>query len=187
MGVIVAAGADELEFVGFAILLLSVLAGEEEALDFGGGVERVTVLFELFVGVGLEHAAHVARVGAAVLVDDVAEDHYLAGAEDVGRNPIEGAPVNAQAQIALLLRRKAADRRAVEGQVLIGLEQELLVVVEQVKAAFEVAEQHGDSLDPLLIGQVLQPLLTNLVGRNAIGAVCLGLQVEFFQLLVGEC
>jgi hypothetical protein len=55
-----------------------------------------------------------------------------------------------------------------------------------VQAAFEVAEQHGDGLDPLLVGQVLQALFANLVGRGAAGAIGLGCQVELFQLLVRE-
>ncbi len=87
-------------------------------------------------------------------------------------------------QIALALRGKAADRRAVERQVVPALDQELLVVVEHVQAAFEVAEQHGDGLDPLLVGQVLQALFLNLVGGNALPALLLGLQVQLFQLCV---
>jgi len=65
-------------------------------------------------------------------------------------------------------------------------EQELLVIIEQVQAAFEIAEQHRHSLDALLVGQVLQPLLANLIRRYAAGAFGLGFQVLRFQLLVGE-
>jgi hypothetical protein len=140
----------------------------------------------LLVGVVLEHAAQIAGVGSSVLVDDVAEDQHLAVAENIGGHPVEGAPVDAQPQIALLLRGEAADRGAVEGEVFVGTKQKLLVVVEQVQAAFQVGEQHGYGLDPLLIGQVLQPLLANLAGRNAIGAVSFGFQVLLFQLLVRE-
>ncbi len=183
---IVAAGRDEIELAGQVIGLLRVLAGKEEALDLGGRVERVAVLLELLLGVSLEYAAQVARIGGPVLVDDVAEDHHLAGAKHVGRHPVEGAPVDAQAQIALFLRREAADRGAVEGQVLVGAEQELLVVVEQVQTALEVGKQHGDSLDPLFVGQVLQPFFTNFIRRNAVGAVGLGLQVLLFQLIIGK-
>ena len=177
--VVVAAGVDELELAGLVIVALGVLAGEEEALNLGGRVQRVALLLEQLVRVALEHAAQVAGVRRSVLVDHVAEDQHLAIAEDIGRHPIEGAPVDAQAQIALLLRREAADRRAVEGQVLVGAEQKLLVVVEQVQAALKVGEQHGHGLDALLVGQVLQPLFANLVGRHAVGAVGLGFQVQF--------
>ena len=188
---VVAAGVDELELAGLVVVLLGVLAGEEEALDLGGRVEGVLLLLEQLVGVALEHAAQVARVGCSVLVDDVAEDQHFAGAEDVGGNPVEGAPVDAQAQIALLLGGEAADGGAVEGEVFVGAEQEFLVVVEQVKASFEIREQHGDGLDPLLVGQVLQSLLADCVGRGAFCAIGLGCQVELFQLIVrrerGNC
>ena len=66
------------------------------------------------------------------------------------------------------------------------LEQELLVVVQHVQPAFEVGEQHGDGLDALLVGQVLQPLLADLIGRHPVHAVGLGLQIEFFKLLIRE-
>ena len=79
-----------------------------------------------------------------------------------------------------------ADGGAVEGEVFVGAEQEFLVVVEQVKPSFKVREQHGDSLDPLFVGQVLQALLANGVGRGAFCAISLGCQVELFQLFVGE-
>ena len=107
--VVVAAGVDELELARLVVFLLRILAREQEALDLGGRVQRVLLLLEQLVGVVLEHAAHVAGVRRAVLVDDVAEDQHLAVAENVGRHPVEGGPVNAQAQVALLLRRESAD------------------------------------------------------------------------------
>jgi hypothetical protein len=54
-----------------------------------------------------------------------------------------------------------------------------------VQAAFEVAEEHGDGLDALLVGQVLQRF-ADLVGRYAAEAVALGLQIQLFQLLIAE-
>jgi hypothetical protein len=53
-----------------------------------------------------------------------------------------------------------------------------------VKATLEVREQHRHRLDPLLVGQVLQPLVADFISRNAIGAVSLGFQVLLFQLTV---
>ena len=147
-------------------MLFGVFAGEEEAFNLGGCVQRVLLLLEELVGVGLQHAAQVAGVRCAVLVDDVAEDQNLAVAEDVGGHPVEGAPVDAEAQIALLLRGEAADGGAVEGEVLVGAEEELLVVIEQMQAAFEVGEEHGDGLDALLIGEILQPFFADLIGRR---------------------
>ena len=184
--VVVAARVDELELAGFVVGALGVLAREQEALDFVGRVQRVALLLVQLVGVVLEHAAQVAGIEGAVLVDDRAEDQHLAVAEHVGGHPVEGAPVDAQTQIALLLRGEAADRRAVEGQVLRGAQQELLVVVEQMKPAFEVAEQYGYGLDSLLVGQILDPFFADFAGCNAVGAIGFGSQVEFFQLLIGE-
>ena len=82
-------------------------------------------------------------------------------------HPVEGAPVDAQAQIAFLLRGESANRGAVEGQVLVGPEQKLLVVVQQVEAAFKVGEQDRHSLDPLLVGQIFHPLFADLHQRRA--------------------
>ena len=84
------------------------------------------------------------------------------------------------------MRRESTDRGAVESEVFVGAQQEFLVVIEQVQPAFQVAEEHGDGLDPLLIGQVLDPRLANLVRGNAAGAFGLGSQIELFQLLVWE-
>jgi hypothetical protein len=64
--------------------------------------------------------------------------------------------------------------------------QELLVVVEQVQAAFEVAEKHGDGLDALGVGQVLEALFADFVGGDAVQTVGLDGQVSLFQLLVAE-
>ena len=108
-----------------------------------------------------------AGVRRAALVDDFAEHQHFAGAEDIGRRPVKCRPVDAQPQIALALRREAANRGAVKGEVVPALDQELLVVVEHVQPAFEVAEEHGHGLDALFVGQILQPLFLDLVdGRR---------------------
>ena len=183
---VVAAGVDELEFAGLDVFLLRILTREQKALDLGGSVQRVVLVLEQLVGVVLEHTAHIARVGRAVLVDDVAEDQHFAITEDVGGHPVESAPVNAQTEIALLLRRESANRRAIEGQVLIGAEQEFLVVVEQMQTPLEIGEQHRNRFNPLLIGQILQAFFADFGGRQALEAVALGLQVQRFQLFIGE-
>jgi hypothetical protein len=159
---------------------------EEEAFDFVGRVQRVPVLLVQALGVSLEHAADVRGVRRAVLVDDLAEHQHLAGAEDVARAPVEGAPIHVQAKIALLLGGEPADRRSVEGQIVKALDKELLVVIEHVEAAFEVAEQDGDSLDALLVLQVLEAFLLDLVHGHAGLPLRLGSQIQFFQLPVGE-
>ena len=127
-----------------------------------------------------------ARVRSSALVDDFAEDQHFAGAEHVRRSPVEGGPVDAQPQIALALRGEAANRRAVEGEIVPALDQKLLVVIEHVQPAFEIAEEHGHGLDPLLVGQILQPLFLDLVDGDAVPALLLRLQIQFFQFVVGE-
>jgi hypothetical protein len=112
--------------------------------------------------------AQVALVRRAVLVADVAEDEHLAGPEDVGGQPVEGRPVDAQPQVGFGLLREAPDGRAVEGEVVGRLQQELLVVVEHVEAALEVGEAHRHGLDPLLVGQVLDALVTDAIRWNAV-------------------
>ncbi len=168
------------------IASLRVLAGEEKAFDLVGRVQRPALLRVELVGVALQHAAQVAGVWLAVLVDDGAEDQHLAGAEDVGGHPVEGAPVDAQAQVAFLLRREAADGRAVEGQIVVAVEQELLVVVEQMDAAFEVGEHDRHCLDVLLVGQILQALFADLVRIDAVQAFGFRLQVQLFQFVIAQ-
>src|ERR1019366_10264524 len=107
----------------------------------------IAVFLEHLLRELLEDAANVRAIRSARLLDHVAEDQHLARPEYIRGCPVERAPVDSQAKIALLLRSKAADRGPVEGQVVIALDQELLVVVEHVQPAFEVAEQNGDSLD----------------------------------------
>ena len=55
-----------------------------------------------------------------------------------------------------------------------------------MQAAFKVAEQDGHGLDALFVGQVLQAFFLNLVWGNAVLALLLGLQVQFFQLFIRE-
>ena len=55
-----------------------------------------------------------------------------------------------------------------------------------MQTAFEVAEQHGQGLDALLVGQVLQPLFLNLVRSHAVQALLLRLQIQLFKFVVGD-
>ena len=107
--VIVAAGIYVFELAGFVVAPLGIGALKEEAFNFVGGVQRVTVFLVQAVGIPLEDAANVSRIGFAILVDDVAEDEHFARTEDVGRSPIECAPIDAQPQIALALRCETTD------------------------------------------------------------------------------
>ena len=165
---------------------LGVGALEEEAFDFIGRVQRVAVLFELPFGKRFEHAAHVGGVGLAAFVDDFAEDQDFAGPKDVGRTPVECGPVDAEAKIAFALRGEAANGRAVEGQVVVALQQKFLVVVEHVQAAFEVAEHDGHGLNAPFVGQILQPLFLDFGRRDAVQALLLRLQIHLFEFVVGD-
>ncbi len=148
-------------------------ARKQKAFNLIRCVQRVPVLVELLLRQRLQQAARVARIGAAVLIDHVPVHQDFAGAENIRGPVVKRAPVNPQPQIALLLRCKSANRRAVEGQVLVGLQKKLLVVIEHVQAAFQIGEQHRDRLHALVIREKLQPLLLNLVGGHALFALIL--------------
>src|SRR5262249_52405980 len=87
----------------------------------------------------------------------------LTGAENVSGGPVEGGPIDAETQVALPLRGETTNRRTIEGQVVPALYQEFFVIVQHVKPAFEIAKEDGHGLDSLLVGQVLKPLLLDLV------------------------
>ena len=134
-----------------------------------------------------QRAANVRAVGRAIFINDFAEDEYFAGAEDVRGPPIKSAPIHGQAQIAFALRGESANRGAVEREVVPALYEKFLVVIEHVQTAFQVAEEHGDGFDALLVGEVLDALFLNLVRRKAILALFLGFQVELFEFIVRDC
>ena len=160
---IISAGIDVLELAGFVVAALGIGPFEQEAFNLVGGVERVALLLVQAFGIPLEHAANIGGVRCTTLVDDLAEDQHLARAEDVGRRPVEGAPIDAQPQIAFALGGEAANRRTVEGEIVPALDEKLLVIVEHVQPAFQIAEEHGHGLDPLFVGQILEPLFADLV------------------------
>ncbi len=184
--VVVAAGRDEVENAGLVVAALGVAAAEQEALDLVGGVAHRLVLGPQLVGVGLQPGAHVGAIRPAVALLHLAEHQHLAGAEYIRRQPVESRPVDLQAQVGLGLLREAADRGAVEGQVVGRLEQEFLVVVEHVQPAFEVGEAHRHCLDALLVGEVLDARLADLVDRLARHALLLGGEVHLLELVVGD-
>jgi hypothetical protein len=89
-------------------------------------------------------------------------------------------------EVGLLLGGEAPDRRSIEGEVVDGLQQELLVVVQHVEPAFEIGEADGDRLQPLLVGQVFDPLLLELVRRDPLHPGLLDLEVQLLELVVGD-
>src|SRR6202012_5673058 len=103
---------DVLEFARLPVAPLGIDTGKEKAFDFVGGIKGVAVLFVLLLGKGFEHAADIGGGDCAALVDDFAEDQHFAGSEEIGGGPVEGAPVDSQAQVALPLGGKSAYRGA---------------------------------------------------------------------------
>ena len=184
--VVVAALVDIHELARLVVVPLGVDALEQEALNLVGGIQGVAVLRILLIGKLLQDAADIRRVRAAVLVDHFAEDQDLARSEHIRRRPVECAPVDTQAEIALTLRRKASDRGAVERKVVIALYQELLVVVQHVQPAFEIAEQNRYGLNATLVGQILQPFFLDHIRGDALLALLFCGQVQVFQLRVGK-
>jgi hypothetical protein len=110
----------------------------------------------------------------------------LPGPKTSGRQPVEGRPVDLQAEIGFLLLREAADRGSVEGQVVGALEQELLVVVEHVEAPFEIREADREGFDALLVGEEPDPRLADLAGVLALDALVFGGEVHLLELVVGN-
>ncbi len=159
---------------------------EQEPLNLVRRIQRVSVFFELLLSKQLQHTARVARIRRSALVDHIAEHQHLPGSENIRRREVKRGPVDPQPQIALPLRGKAANRRPIEREIVEALHQKLLVVIQHVEAALQIAEQNRDRLNSLLIGQVLQPLFLNLVEGHALPALILGFQIELLQLLVRE-
>src|SRR6185437_5754209 len=106
------------------------------------------------------------------------------GAEKVRWSPVKRAPIDSQPQIALALRREAPNRRAVKCQVVPALDQEFLVVVQHVQAAFQITEKHRNRFDSLLIRQILDSFLLELLHRNAALPLFFGFQIQFFQFTI---
>ena len=72
-------------------------------------------------------------------------------------------------------------------QVVPTLDQKLLVVVQHVQPAFEIAEKHGHRLDVLFVGQILKPLFLDLVRGYAVLTLLFRLQIQLLQLVIREC
>src|ERR1043166_9650062 len=65
-------------------------------------------------------------------------------------------------------------RGPIKCQVVPALYQELLVIVQHVEAAFEVAEEDGYGLNAFFVGKILDALFLNFVRRNAVLALLFG-------------
>src|SRR5260370_8241505 len=160
---VVASGVHVAECICLMITTVGVRTLKEECCDVLGGIQRVALFLVQVAREALQKAANVGSVGRAVLVDDISKNKNLASAKDVRRRPVKCVPANTETQVALALRRKAADGRAVNSEVVPALDEELLVVVQHVEATLQVAEQVRDSLDALFAGELLEARLLYLV------------------------
>ena len=181
---VVAAGVHVFELTRLVVAALGILAVEKKSFNLVCRIQRVAFPFVQLVRISLERSANVRAIRRTVLVDHLAKHENLARAEHIRRRPVKRAPIHRQPQIAFPLRRESANRRAIKREVVPALDQEFLVVVQHVQAAFQIAEQHCHGLDPLLVGKVLQSLFLNFVRRDAIFPLLLSLYVQLFQLCI---
>src|SRR3984885_7023153 len=175
-----------LEAASLVIRTLGVHPLKQEPFNLVRRIQRITLLVEQLLRELLQNAANIRAIRSTVLIDHLAEHHHLARAKNIRRHPVKRGPINPQPQIALPLSRKSANRATVEGQVVVALHQELLVVIQHVQTAFKIAEQHRHRLDPPLVGQILQPLLANHIGRNPLPPLLLSSQVQVLEFTVGK-
>jgi hypothetical protein len=173
--VVVPAGVDELELACLVEFFSASRPSKRNPSISLAAFSVHTLLGVLAVAIVLQHAAQVARVGLAAFVDHGTENQHLAGAKYIGRDPVKGAPVDAEAQVALFLRRKSADGGAVKGQVVVAVDQELLVVIQQVERPSRSEKITVTALMLLLVRQVLDALFAYLVNGHAVAAFGLGL------------
>src|SRR5450432_2496197 len=124
---IVAAGVDVVELAGFMITALGIRPLEQEAFNFVGRIQGVAFFFVLIFGEILQHPTNVGTVRRTILIDDFAKDQNFSAAKNIGRAPIESAPIHRKTQIAFALRSKASNRRTIKSEVVPILDQEFLV------------------------------------------------------------
>src|SRR2546422_1845982 len=106
---IIPAGVDVFKLAGFMVAALCIRSLKKKTLNLVGCVQRVAFFLVQPFGKQLEHRADVGAVSCSTLVDDFAEYQHLAGAEHIGGCPIEGAPIDSQAQIAFALSGEATN------------------------------------------------------------------------------
>ena len=158
-GMEVAAARDKLEAGDLVVGLLGGQPFYHEALHLAGHFGRYAAQFFKLLRQGHQQGAEVGFVGRLIAVQHGAEHYDLARPENVGRQPEDAAPVHAQAQVRFLLRGKAADGGAIEGQVVAGVQEIVLVVVQHVEAPLYVREADRHGLQALFLLQVVPVFL----------------------------
>src|SRR4051812_43458670 len=183
---VIAAGVHVFKLTRLMITALGVDALEQEAFDFIRRIQRVSLLLVQRVCKALQDAANVRGISGSSFVDHFAKDQHLARAKNVCWPPIERTPVDAQPQVALSLRGEAANRGSVKSKIVPTLDQKLLVVVQHMQTTFKIAEQYGYGFDPFLVSEILEPFFLDKVGCYPFLPLLFGLQVQLFQLVVGN-
>src|ERR1700722_11965714 len=125
--VVITAGVDVLELASFVVSPLRIRSLKKEAFDLVGRVQGVAFILVKLVGIKFQDAANVGSIRRAALVNYISEHQHFARAKIIRRRPIKRGPVDSQPQIAFPLRRKSADRRSVERQVVPALDEKFLV------------------------------------------------------------
>ena len=173
-----------LERAGRVVVTFGIAALEQEAFDFGGDIRGDAVFGVQPFGQFFQTGTHVGTVGAAVLFADLAENEHLARTKHIRWQPVECRPINRQTQIGFGLRGETTDARAVEGQVVVILDQEFLVVIKHVQAALKVGEANRDGLDAFFVREVLDAFFLDFARVFAVQTVLLGFQVQLLELFV---
>ena len=76
------------------------------------------------------------------------------------------------------------DRRSVERQPIVRLFEELLVVIEHVKAPLEVGKTHRHRLELVLVVEITEVLFAQKVVGRVVLNIGFGLEIELFERLV---
>ncbi len=182
---VVASGRHKLHLAVDTVILLGVYTRNDEPFDLGRGERRDALLLLEVGNERLEASAEVRIVRRAVAIEDRREEQHLAGTEHIGRHPADRREIDLKTQVRFVLRREASDRRAVEGEVLERVEEELLVVVEHVQSAFDVREADRHRFHFLLPLEPRDVFTLEHARRDARRAI-LGLPVHLFELLVWD-
>ncbi len=98
-GVIVPTGGNALEASRLVVTSFCVTALEEKALDLRREVGCDFLLLEELIRVFAQAASHVGWVRCAVTIEHFGEHENLPWSEHIGRQPVEGRPVESQAEI----------------------------------------------------------------------------------------
>ena len=164
-------------------ILFGVDVFEQKPLDFECDVTAIAFL-EQIAAIFFEQTADIAWVWRIVDASNEPKDHDFARTKYVARQPSKTPPVDVETQIRFALLRKSMDRRSVERQPIVRLFEELLVVIEHVKAPLEVGKTHRHRLELVLVVKITEVLFAQKVVGRVVLNIGFGLEIELFERLV---